>query len=96
IDTLPLYDPESKDILEVLSILLQVGDAYWFQVQPKTYGNSIISVQLEENNRIISGTHQQIKIKRDIMYYITNYGSKLSFLGGFATPVIKYIQNLLS
>lgn len=94
-EVLPLYTANEKDILEVLSIILQVGDAYWFQVQPKTYGKSIISIQLEEDGKIVHGTHQQINVKRDIMYYVTSYGSKLSFLGGFATPVIKYIQNLL-
>lgn len=92
---LPLYDKGDKDIVNILGDILQIADAYWLQIKPKGYGESIMTINIKEGDSVIMGKSQTISVKRDLMFYIKNYGSKLSFLGGFAAPVIKYLQNLL-
>ncbi len=90
---LPLHSADELDILEVLTKILQVGDAYWLQIKPKAYGDTIISVSVSENNHKIAGTNQIVKLNRDLAFIVKSYGSKLSFLGGLAAPLLSRFRD---
>ena len=87
-DTLKLLD-DGEDIVGFLSRILQVGDAVWYQVYRKGFGIHLFNVRVaEEGKGSIYGKSLEIVIKRDFMFYIQQYGGKLSAIGGAVLPII--------
>ena len=90
-DELPLLG-EGEDIVGFLARILQVGDAVWFQVFRRNFGIHLFNVRVsEEGKGSIYGQSLEIPINRDIMFYIKQYGGKLSAVGGAALPVLGLI-----
>ena len=87
-DTLKLLG-DGEDIVGFLSRILQVGDAVWYQVYRKGFGIHLFNVRVaEEGKGSIFGKSLEIVVNRDFMFYIQQYGGKLSAIGGAALPII--------
>ncbi len=81
-----------EDIVGLLSRILQVGDAVWFQVYRRNFGIHIFNVRvLEEGKGSIYGESMEVTVKRDIMFYIHQYGGKLSAVAGASLPFLGLI-----
>jgi hypothetical protein len=90
-DSLPFIS-EEEDLVGVLSRILQVGDAVWFQLIRKTYTSHLFNIRVSEDGIIsIFGKSLEIELRRDINYYISQYGGKLSALAGAILPVIGFL-----
>lgn len=95
-DDLPLTSSET-DIVGLLSRILQVGDAVWFQMYRKNFGYHNFNIRVEEKGHgAIFGRSVNIKVARDIMFYAQAYGGKLSALSGVALPVVGAAGGLLT
>jgi hypothetical protein len=87
-ESLPLIG-EGEDIVGLLSRILQVGDAVWFQVFRRNFGIHLFNVRVAEEGRgSIYGKSLEITINRDFKFYLQQYGGKLSAVGGAALPII--------
>lgn len=85
----PLVD-EGKDILTLLSTVLQVGDAIWFRIQPTGFGSRVVSIKAnEEGSNFAFGRTFEMKFTKSIAWYIKTFAPKLSALGSVALPVIR-------
>ncbi len=88
-EELKIVSDEEEDVAGILANLLQIGDAWWIQVQPKTFGAKIITVSIKEGNKgVIYGMSQRVNVARDLNFYLATYGSKLSMLSGVALPFL--------
>lgn len=77
-----------NDILNMLTRILQIGDAVWFTVERRSFKSHLFNVTITENKRgSIFGETLTIDVTRDLMYYIRTYGGKLSALSGVLVPV---------
>ena len=82
VSSLPFTDPNGLDIIGVIGQILQVGDALWFQIT-RGFGNNIFDIRIEESNKgTIYGITFNVRVVRDVMYYLKTYGGRLSALGG--------------
>ena len=80
---------EGEDIVGILSRILQVGDAVWFQVFRKTFTNHIFNVRVDEAGQgAIYGRSINIKLVRDIKFYAQQYGGKIAALAGAVVPLL--------
>lgn len=87
-DSLPLVG-DGEDIVGLLSRILQVGDAVWFQVYRHNFGIHLFNIRVaEEGKGSIYGKSLEIAINRDFNFYIQQYGGKLSAVAGAALPII--------
>lgn len=94
-DTLKLIG-DGEDIVGLLSRILQVGDAVWFQVYRKNYGIHLFNVRVsEEAKGSIFGKSLEVTVMRDIKFYIKQYGGKVSAVGGAILPVVGLVVRSL-
>lgn len=88
-DELPFTADEGPDLVGVLSRILQVGDAVWFQVYRRTFTNHIFNVRVDEEGRgAIFGRSINIRLVRDMKFYAQQYGGKLSAVVGAIVPLV--------
>ena len=86
--SLPLIS-DGEDIVGLLSRILQVGDAVWFQVFRHNFGIHLFNIRVaEEGKGAVFGKSREISVNRDIVFYLKQYGGKLSAIGGALLPII--------
>ncbi len=83
------------DILTVLSKILQIGDAAWFSFTRNTFAKHLFSISIQEEGSCIYSRALTINVARDIKFYITEYGGRISALGGLAAPAIGFLLPIL-
>ncbi|MDH5404152.1 MAG: hypothetical protein OEY49_16760 [Candidatus Heimdallarchaeota archaeon] len=81
----------SNRIIEILTYMLQVGDAVWLQFIPMNYGNHILNLSIQENSVHTYGTTTSIKVRLSIKNTLRKHGSKLSGIGGLIVPLVRYV-----
>ena len=84
----------TTDILTLLSQILQVGDAVWFSFERKAFKSHLFNISLTENNSGIYSKTTSVTVSRDKMFYINEYGGRVSTLGGVIVPVVSFIFSL--
>jgi hypothetical protein len=94
-EKLPFTSEEETDVLSVLSKILQIGDAVWFTFSRKSFDTHLFHLSVEEQDASIFTLTTQTDVVRDLMYYVTEYGGRLSALGGLATPAIGFLLPIL-
>lgn len=94
-DEIPFSSPESTDILTLLSRILQIGDAVWFSVERRAFKNHLFNIFLTENNSGVYSKTISVTVSRDVMFYISEYGGKLSALSGVVVPAIGFILSFI-
>ncbi len=95
-DKLEISQDTGEDVLRVLSRILQVGDAYWLQFLPRTYGETIINVSVnEEGKGQIFGQTNVISLKRDVRFFTKTYGGRVGILGGLLAPLGNLMWGIL-
>lgn len=87
-DSLPFIG-EGEDVVGILSRILQVGDAIWFQEFRKDFNIHLFNIRVaEEGKGSLYGISINIKLVRDLKFYLAQYGGKISALAGAALPII--------
>ena len=77
-----------NDILNILTRILQIGDAVWFTVERRSFKSHLFNVTITEDQRgSIFGETLTIDVTRDFMFYVKTYGGKLSALSGVLIPI---------
>jgi hypothetical protein len=95
-DDLPFISDGSRDILGILSKILQIGDAVWFTFERKSYKSHLFHLSINEGEKgSIFGETVSINVTRDLMFYIRTYGGKLSAISGLILPVGSIILRAL-
>ncbi|MFW9915198.1 MAG: hypothetical protein ACFFGZ_06260 [Candidatus Thorarchaeota archaeon] len=89
IESLEFSSSEGLDVVGLLSQILQIGDAVWFQVYRSRIGKHIFRVSLEEPGQgAVYGSSLTVSIVRDLGFYARAYGGRLSALAGIALPFL--------
>ncbi len=85
---IPLTAPNRKDIVGVLSEMLENGDTMWLTLEPRINGEQTIQVFLESaDGIIIEGKTRSVKVTKDIKSQIKKLTSFGSIIGGLAAPL---------
>ncbi len=90
-DELPVVSKDGEDMIGILTRILQVGDAVWFQVFRTEFGKHIFNIRVEEDGNTIFGTSMVTTVVRDIKFYVKEYGGRLSALSGLLLPVLSIL-----
>ncbi|MFX0116964.1 MAG: hypothetical protein ACFFB3_20625 [Candidatus Hodarchaeota archaeon] len=89
IDSLEMTSQEGPDVVGLLSRILQIGDAVWFQVYRNRFGKHVFRVSLDEPNEgAVYGSSLTVSVVRDISYYLRAYGGRISALTGLILPLL--------
>jgi hypothetical protein len=89
---LPFTDPYGIDIVGVLGQILQVGDAIWFQIAGEKFGNNIFNIRIEEPTKgNIYGKTLNVRIVRDLNFYLKTYGGRITAIGGAILPILSFL-----
>lgn len=94
-DSVPFSSSDTTDILTLLSQILQVGDAVWFSFERRAFKNHLFNIFLTENNSGIYSKTTSVTVSRDKMFYINEYGGRVSALGGVVVPVVSFILSFI-
>ncbi len=87
INNLPFTAEDGPDVVGVLSQILRIGDAVWFQVHRTRFGKHVFQITCEDPERgALYGSSMTISVVRDLMFYVRTYGGKVSALAGVALP----------
>jgi hypothetical protein len=96
-DELPFISDQQTDIVGVVSSILQVGDAVWFQIYKSRFGYHIYNIRVEEEGKgSVFGSSMKIQLARDLLFYFQQYGGKLSALGGAIIPVVGFLLSYMN
>jgi hypothetical protein len=96
-DELPFISDQQMDIVGLVSTILQVGDAVWFQIYKSRFGYHIYNIRVEEEEKgSVFGSSMKIQLSRDLLFYAQQYGGKLSALGGAIVPVFGFLLSYLN
>ncbi|MFX1514063.1 MAG: hypothetical protein ACFFCQ_15900 [Promethearchaeota archaeon] len=70
-DKLDIVSDKEEDVAGVLATLLQIGDAWWVQIQANTFGQKLVTVTIEEGEKgVIFGMSQSVTVGRDLSFYL--------------------------
>jgi hypothetical protein len=96
-DELQFISDQKMDIVGLVSTILQVGDAVWFQIYKSRFGYHIYNIRVEEEGKgSVFGSSMKIQLARDLLYYVQQYGGKISALGGAIVPVVGFLLSYLN
>ncbi len=90
--SVPLISSEGRDIVGVLSNMLENGDTTWLTLEPRATGEQTIQIfLLSEDGTIIEGKTRAVKVSKDIKSYLKKLGSIGSLIGGLMVPLSKVL-----
>ncbi|HDZ17994.1 hypothetical protein LCGC14_1468180 [marine sediment metagenome] len=90
--SIPLTSSEGRDIVGVLSNMLENGDTTWLTLEPRATGEQTIQIfLLSEDGTIIEGKTRAVKVSKDIKTYLKKFGSIGSLIGGLMVPISKVL-----
>ncbi|NVM38256.1 MAG: hypothetical protein HWN81_21860 [Candidatus Lokiarchaeota archaeon] len=93
---IPLISSEGRDIVGVLSTMLENGDTTWLTLEPRETGEQTVQIfLLSEDGTIIEGKTRVVKVTKNIKDYIKKLSSIGSLLGGLAVPLAKILPSML-
>ncbi len=93
---IPLISSESRDIVGVLSTMLENGDTTWLTLEPRETGEQTVQIfLLSEDGTIIEGKTRVVKVTKNIKDYIKKLSSIGSLLGGLAVPLARILPSML-
>ena len=94
--SIPLISSESRDIVGVLSTMLENGDTTWLTLEPRETGEQTVQIfLLSEDGTIIEGKTRVVKVTKNIKDYLKKLGSIGSLLGGLAVPLARILPSML-
>ncbi|MFX0008190.1 MAG: hypothetical protein ACFFA7_07190 [Promethearchaeota archaeon] len=94
---IPLISSESRDIVGVLSTMLENGDTTWLTLEPRETGEQTIQIfLLSEDGTIIEGKTRVVKVTKNIKDYLKKLSSIGSLLGGLAVPIARILPAFLT
>lgn len=89
VDSLEFTSETDLDIVGLLSRILQIGDAVWFQVYRSRVGKHVFRISLEEpDHGVVYGTSLTVSVIRDLAFYARTYAGRVSALVGIALPFL--------
>ncbi|MFX1591250.1 MAG: hypothetical protein ACFFCL_01035, partial [Promethearchaeota archaeon] len=95
-ESIPLISSEGRDIVGVLSTMIENGDTTWLSLEPRETGEQTIQIfLLSEDGTIIEGKTRVVKVTKNIKDYLKKLSSIGSLLGGLAVPIAKILPSLL-
>ncbi|MFX0040996.1 MAG: hypothetical protein ACFFCY_06695, partial [Promethearchaeota archaeon] len=95
--TIPLISSEGRDIVGVLSAMIENGDTIWLTLEPRETGEQTIQIfLLSEDGTIIEGKTRVVKVSKNIKDYLKKFSSIGSLLGGLAVPLAKILPALIT
>ena len=95
-EKIPLISSEKRDIVGVLSTMLENGDTTWLTLEPRETGEQTVQIfLLDKDGTIIEGKTRVVKVSKNIKEYIKKLGSIGSLLGGLAVPLAKILPSML-
>ncbi|MFX0061136.1 MAG: hypothetical protein ACFFC7_03040 [Candidatus Hermodarchaeota archaeon] len=83
---LPFASKEGPDVLDLVTRLLQVGDAFWFQFRPNRMGFHPVNLEVYEENHQVAAKSLSIMVRIDIKYLAKTYGGRIAALIGAVIP----------
>lgn len=93
---IPLISSEGRDIVGVLSTMLENGDTTWLTLEPRETGEQTVQIfLLSEDGTIIEGKTRVVKVTKNIKDYIKKLSSIGSLLGGLAVPLARILPSML-
>ena len=93
---IPLISSESRDIVGVLSTMLENGDTTWLTLEPRETGEQTVQIfLLSEDGTIIEGKTRVVKVTKNIKDYLKKISSIGSLLGGLAVPLARILPSML-
>jgi len=95
-EKIPLISSEDRDIVGVLSTMLENGDTTWLTLEPRETGEQTVQIfLLDKEGTIIEGKTRVVKVSKNIKDYIKKLSSIGSLLGGLAVPLAKILPSML-
>ncbi len=95
--SIPLISSEGRDIVGVLSNMLENGDTTWLTLEPRATGEQTIQIfLLSEDGTIIEGKTRAVKVSKDMKSKLKKLSSIGSLLGGLAIPLGKILPSMLA
>ena len=95
--SIPLISSEGRDIVGVLSNMLENGDTTWLTLEPRSIGEQTIQIfLLSEDGTIIEGKTRAVKVSKDMKTKLKKLGSIGSLLGGLAVPLGRILPGMLA
>ena len=95
-EKIPLISSEKRDIVGVLSAMLENGDTTWLTLEPRETGEQTVQIfLLDKDGTIIEGKTRVVKVSKNIKDYIKKLSSIGSLLGGLAVPLAKILPSML-
>ena len=81
------------DVLGVMTNLLQIGDAFWIQLEPQFMGKQILTVKVIDpvNNRLIIGKNLVSEVRFDTLALVRALVGKASAYIGLAFSAVKFL-----
>ncbi|MFX1534571.1 MAG: hypothetical protein ACFFDI_10150 [Promethearchaeota archaeon] len=96
LEKLPFASEEGLDVLDLVTRILQVGDAFWFQFRPNRFGFHPVNLEIYEENHQIAAKSLSVMVKIDFRYLAKTYGGRLAALIGAAVPLaLPFLQGFL-
>ncbi|MFX1418592.1 MAG: hypothetical protein ACFE9N_06700 [Promethearchaeota archaeon] len=93
---IPLISSEGRDIVGVLSTMLENGDTIWLTLEPRETGTQTVQVfLLSSDGTIIEGKTRAVKVSKNLKDYLKKFSSIGSLLGGLAVPLAKILPSLI-
>ncbi|MFW9823659.1 MAG: hypothetical protein ACFFE4_12020 [Candidatus Thorarchaeota archaeon] len=90
--SIPLISSERRDIVGVLSTMLENGDTTWLTLEPRETGEQTIQVfLLSEDGTIIEGKTRAVKVSKNIKDYVKKLSSVGSLLSGIAVAISRIL-----
>ncbi len=82
-----------EDVLGVMTNLLQIGDAFWIQLEPQYMGKQILTVKIIDpvNNRLIIGKNLVSEVRFDTLALVRALVGKASAYVGLAFSAVKFL-----
>ena len=95
--SIPLISSEGRDIVGVLSTMLENGDTTWLTLEPRETGEQTIQIfLLSDDGTIIEGKTRVVKVSKNIKDYLKKLSSIGSLLGGLAVPIARILPAFLT
>jgi len=79
----------SDRIIDILSMMLQVGDSTWLQFIPQEYGKHVLNLAVIENDMQSYGSSVPIDVQFSLKNNLRKFLSSLSGIGGAIYPILK-------
>lgn len=93
-DTSRLTTQERRNLVRLITGILYQGTGIWLSLKADNIGYNACTIDIREENDLVTTQALEIRVVRDLKYYLQNWGPKILASLGVILPILRTIIGL--